>query len=48
MDKATAKYNIVPLGSLGYPQGSEPGKEQVKFLKDANSMLKKDDKKNKS
>jgi protein disulfide-isomerase len=36
----TMKKEINPLGSLGYPQGAEPGKEQVKFLKDANDILK--------
>ncbi len=35
------KLDIAPLGSLGYPQGAEPGKEQVKFLKDANFLLEK-------
>ncbi len=33
------KRNINPLGSLGYPQGAEPGKEQVKFLQDANDLF---------
>ncbi|MGZ3932033.1 MAG: thioredoxin family protein [Bacteroidia bacterium] len=32
-------YNISALGSLGYPQGSEQGKEEVKFLEDANRIL---------
>jgi thioredoxin-related protein len=31
--------DINPLGSLGYPQGAEPGKEQVKFLQDGDSLL---------
>lgn len=35
----SAQYNIESLGSLGYPQGAEKGKEEVKFLKDANSIL---------
>jgi protein disulfide-isomerase len=38
-DAATKKKNINPLGSLGYPQGAEAGKEEVKFLKDANAFL---------
>ena len=38
-DAATAKFNIEALGSLGYPQNPEPGKEEVKFLSDANSIL---------
>jgi len=33
------KIEINPLGSLGYPQGAEPGKEEVKFLDDGNSLL---------
>lgn len=40
-DEKTAKYNIIPLGNLGYPQESEPGKEELKFLKEANSILEK-------
>jgi len=34
-----AKYDIEALGSLGYPQGSVKGKEEVKFLSDAKSYL---------
>lgn len=34
-----AKYNIDNLGSLGYPTGAEKGKEQVKFLENANAIL---------
>jgi protein disulfide-isomerase len=30
---------ITPIGSLGYPQGAEAGKEEVKFLDDANKIL---------
>lgn len=33
------KFNINPLGSLGYPQ-AEPGKEEAAFLDKANSILK--------
>jgi protein disulfide-isomerase len=33
-------YDIDRLGSLGYPAGSEPGKEEVKFIKEANGLLK--------
>ena len=40
-DANTHKRNIDPLGSLGYPQGSEPGKEDEKFLHDANIILSK-------
>ncbi len=35
----TSKFELQALGSLGYPQGFEPGKEQVKFLADANLIL---------
>ncbi len=35
------KFKILPLGSLGYPSGAEPGKEQLKFLSNANSILSK-------
>lgn len=38
-DAVTKKKNISPLGSLGYPQGAEVGKEEVKFLKDANAII---------
>jgi len=33
------KYKINAMGSLGYPAGAEPGKEEVKFLSEANSIL---------
>lgn len=36
-----SKYDIEALGSLGYPQGSQPGKEQLKFLKDAKTLIEK-------
>ncbi|HRO43209.1 MAG TPA: thioredoxin family protein [Flavipsychrobacter sp.] len=36
---ADKKFKIMPLGSLGYPSGAEPGKEQVKFLSTANEIL---------
>ncbi len=38
-DEATNNINITALGSLGYPQGAELGKEEVKFLNDANAIL---------
>ncbi len=38
-DETTNNYNLNPLGSLGYPQGAELGKEEVKFLTDANAIL---------
>jgi protein disulfide-isomerase len=38
-DKTTNNFNITALGSLGYPQGAEVGKEEVKFISDANLIL---------
>ena len=38
-DEASGKFNISALGQLGYPQGAQPGREEVKFLNDANSLL---------
>jgi thioredoxin-related protein len=38
-DDASKKFTILPVGSLGYPQGVEVGKEEVKFLSDANQLL---------
>lgn len=35
----TMQLQIEALGSLGYPQGFEQGKEEVKFLSDANLIL---------
>lgn len=40
-DSTGTKYNLHPLGSLGYPAGAEIGKEQVKFLQNANELLSK-------
>jgi thiol-disulfide isomerase/thioredoxin len=37
-DGANKRFSINALGSLGYPQ-AELGKEEVKFLQDANSIL---------
>ena len=37
----TNNLDIDALGSLGYPQGSELGKEEIKFLKDANALFEK-------
>ena len=39
-DAATQKKNISSLGSLGYPSGAEPGKEDLLFLKNADAILK--------
>lgn len=38
-DDATNHININALGSLGYPTGAEIGKEEVKFLSDADRIL---------
>jgi thioredoxin-related protein len=40
-DDATKKFVVAPLGSLGYPRNPEAGKEEVKFLSDANEVLSK-------
>jgi thioredoxin-related protein len=39
-DEATKKFNVSPFGSLGYPTGAEPGKEEVKFLSNAQELIK--------
>ena len=44
-EKGSEKMAIAALGSLGYPQ-SEPGKEEVAFLENANNILKNGAKKN--
>jgi protein disulfide-isomerase len=38
-DVNTNKMMVTPLGSLGYPSGAESGREEVKFLQDANAVL---------
>ena len=38
-DDKTKQLNLDALGSVGYPQGAERGKEEVKFLSDANAVL---------
>jgi protein disulfide-isomerase len=38
-DSKTQTINLAALGSLGYPQGAEMGKEEVQFLNDANAIL---------
>jgi protein disulfide-isomerase len=37
------KFDIKPLGSTGYPGGAIVGKEEDKFLENANELLKKKD-----
>lgn len=39
VNDSTKQINISALGSLGYPSGAEPGKEEVKFLESANQIL---------
>lgn len=39
-NQETQKVEIAPLGSTGYPSGAVAGKEEVKFLSDANAILK--------
>lgn len=38
-DQKTHNLSLTALGSLGYPQGAEVGKEEIKFLADANLVL---------
>jgi thioredoxin-related protein len=38
-DTKANTLKISALGSLGYPPGAEPGKEEIKFLATANSIL---------
>ena len=38
-DQTNHSLNLNTIGSLGYPAGSEMGKEEVKFLNDANLIL---------
>lgn len=40
-DKETKNINLSTLGSLGYPSGALAGQEEVKFLTEANALLKK-------
>ena len=40
-EKGSTKINISTLGSLGYPSGAVQGKEDAKFLEEANTLLKK-------
>jgi thioredoxin-related protein len=39
MDQASKRVSISALGSLGYPSGAQPGREEVKFLESANAIL---------
>ena len=44
-DKETDHFSLSALGKLGYPRGAEAGKEEVKFIADANAVLAKNPKK---
>lgn len=44
-DPETAHYSLTALGKLGYPSGAVKGKEEVKFLENANNVLANKDKK---
>ncbi len=35
----TGAFNLSKIGKLGYPSGAEKGKEEVKFLEEANVIL---------
>lgn len=39
VDNTTNNINLNALGSLGYPQGTEAGKEELKFISDADAVL---------
>lgn len=38
-DESTQNYQLTAWGKLGYPQGAEKGKEEVKFLADADLVM---------
>ena len=38
-DEATQQYNLTAWGKLGYPAGAVAGKEEEKFLKDAEVVM---------
>ena len=40
-NKDDKSFNLSSLGSLGYPRGAVQGKEELTFLQEANSILKK-------
>lgn len=39
VNKETGGFHLTRLGKLGYPSGAEKGKEEVKFLEEANKIL---------
>ncbi len=38
-DPVTSHFSLTALGKLGYPRGAEVGKEEVKFISDADALL---------
>ena len=38
-NETSKQFNISALGSLGYPGGAQPGKEEAKFISEANTIL---------
>jgi protein disulfide-isomerase len=38
-DPQTSHFSLTAIGKLGYPRGAEVGKEEVKFLADAEAVL---------
>ncbi|MEX1000782.1 MAG: thioredoxin fold domain-containing protein [Crocinitomicaceae bacterium] len=43
-NEETGQFNLNALGRLGYPRGAVKGKEEVKFIEDANQVLAKGNK----
>lgn len=39
VDDETKQFHLSALGKLGYPSGAQKGKEEVKFLAEANAIL---------
>jgi hypothetical protein len=38
-NESNNSFNLNTIGTLGYPQGAEEGKEQFKFLENANAVM---------
>lgn len=47
-DATTDHFNLTALGKLGYPRGAVSGKEEIKFIEDANKVLANDPKNKKT
>jgi thioredoxin-related protein len=39
VNEETKQFHLSALGKLGYPRGAEKGKEEVKFIDEANALL---------